>query len=38
MLRMGPFHAAAAPIACRRTLPHMQRLLEDLENGLKELE
>lgn len=25
-------------IACRRTLPHMQRLLDDLENGLKELE
>lgn len=25
-------------IACRRTLPHMQRLLEDLEQGLKELE
>lgn len=25
-------------IACRRALPHMQRLLEDLEQGLKELE
>lgn len=25
-------------IACRRTLPHMQRLLDDLEQGLKELE
>jgi diacylglycerol O-acyltransferase len=25
-------------IACRRTLPHMQRLLEYLEQGLKELE
>lgn len=25
-------------IACRRTLPHMQRLLDDLEQGLMELE
>jgi diacylglycerol O-acyltransferase len=25
-------------IACRRTLPHMQRLLDYLEQGLKELE